>query len=302
MANIIAVVWDFDKTLVDGYMQDPIFAHFNVDAEAFWREVDALPDKYKREQHVRVNRDTIYLNHFIRYAKEGKFPGLNNQMLRQFGSKLTFYPGVPDIFEAARNVVAGEKRYTEYDIKVEHYVVSTGMREIIRGSIVENEVECAWGCELIEDTDPNDGNRRIISEIGYSIDNTSKTRALFEINKGVPQRDSMEVNTKVPEAQRRVRFENMIYIADGPSDIPAFSLTHKNGGATFAVYPHADFRAFRQVEQLRQEGRIDMFAEADYREGTTAYMWITQKIREYAERICRREQAKIPQGGTPKHL
>lgn len=112
----------------------------------------------------------------------------------------------------------------------------------------------------------------------------------------------MEVNTKVPEAQRRVRFENMIYIADGPSDIPAFSLTHKNGGATFAVYPHADFRAFRQVEQLRQEGRIDMFAEADYREGTTAYMWITQKIREYAERICRREQAKIPQGGTPKHL
>lgn len=89
VANIIAVVWDFDKTLVDGYMQDPIFAHFNVDAESFWREVDALPDKYKREQHVRVNRDTIYLNHFIRYAKEGKFPGLNNQMLRQFGSKLT---------------------------------------------------------------------------------------------------------------------------------------------------------------------------------------------------------------------
>ena len=72
MANIIAIVWDFDKTLVSGYMQDPIFAHYGIDADTFWAEVDALPEKYRKEQNVRVNRDTIYLNHFIRYAREGK--------------------------------------------------------------------------------------------------------------------------------------------------------------------------------------------------------------------------------------
>lgn len=76
MANIIAVVWDFDKTLVDGYMQDPIFEEYDVDSKAFWKEVNALPQKYKDEQDVLVNPDTIYLNQFIKYAKEGKFKRL----------------------------------------------------------------------------------------------------------------------------------------------------------------------------------------------------------------------------------
>lgn len=73
MKNIIAVIWDFDKTLVDGYMQDPIFKEYHVDASAFWREVNSLPEKYMREQHVRVNPDTIYLNQFLRYVKDGRF-------------------------------------------------------------------------------------------------------------------------------------------------------------------------------------------------------------------------------------
>ena len=73
MANIIAVVWDFDKTLVDGYMQDPIFEYYGINAHDFWTEVNALPKKYKEEQGVLVNPDTIYLNQFIRYAKIVKF-------------------------------------------------------------------------------------------------------------------------------------------------------------------------------------------------------------------------------------
>ena len=97
MANIIAVVWDFDKTLVDGYMQDPIFEEYNVDSKAFWKEVNALPQKYKDEQDVLVNPDTIYLNQFIKYAKEGKFKGLTNEKLKQFGSRLKFYKGIPKV-------------------------------------------------------------------------------------------------------------------------------------------------------------------------------------------------------------
>ncbi len=234
MANIIAIIWDFDKTLVDGYMQDPIFKYYSVDSRQFWKEVHALPQKYMEEQGVRVNKDSIYLNHFIQYANEGIFEGLNNEMLRKFGSELTFYPGIPEIFEKTRQIIRRNPAYQEYDIRVEHYIVSTGMKEIIAGSPVAEYVDAIWGCELIE---KEKEGRPVISEIGYTIDNTSKTRAIFEINKGVPKHPEIDVNSKVPEELRRVRFENMIYIADGPSDIPAFSVVNKNGGATFAVYP-----------------------------------------------------------------
>ncbi len=301
MANIIAVIWDFDKTLVNGYMQDPIFKEHGVEARAFWDEVNALPDKYWREQRVKVNRETIYLNHFINCAKKGIFPGLNNQKLRAYGRELVFYPGIPDIFERTKALVAGESKYREYDIKVEHYVVSTGMAEIIRGSAVMDHAEAVWGCEFIEE---DFGQGRVISELGYTIDNTSKTRAIFEINKGVPQNPHIDVNSKMPESLRRVRFENMIYIADGPSDIPAFSLVGARGGSTFAIYPKGDWKAMGQVEQMRMDGRIDMFAEADYTEGTTADMWICTKIRQIAERIYEAERSLLASSvsDVPRHL
>ncbi|WP_455194414.1 haloacid dehalogenase-like hydrolase [Eubacterium ramulus] len=306
MANIIAIVWDFDKTLVDGYMQDPVFENYGVDASEFWREVNALPEKYKKEQDVLVNPDTIYLNQFINYAKSGKFKGLTNQKLKEFGKDLKFYKGVPEIFKKTKDLIENDPTYKEYDIKVEHYIVSTGMTQIIKGSSVMPYVEHVWGCELIEGKD-KDG-APCISEIGYTIDNTSKTRALFEINKGVYSengREGVKVNTKIPEELRRVHFINMMYVADGPSDIPAFSVVNKNHGATFAIYPKGNMSAMRQVEQMRADGRINMYAEADYTDGTTAYMWICNKITEFAERIRKEEKDKIAKYASiegPKHL
>ena len=86
MANIIAVIWDFDKTIVDGYMQDPIFKEYGVDSTTFWDEVNKLPEVYEKEG-VKVNQDTIYLNHFIKYAQEGKFKGLSNAKLKEYGKQ-----------------------------------------------------------------------------------------------------------------------------------------------------------------------------------------------------------------------
>ena len=161
-----------------------------------------------------------------------------------------------------------------------------------------------WGCEFIESV--QEEGYRCISEVAYTIDNTTKTRALFEINKGVGIENSeIEVNTKIPEGNRRVHFINMMYIADGPSDIPAFSVVRKNGGATFAVYPKGNVEAMKQVEGLRKDGRIDMYAEADYRENTTAEMWICEKIKELADKIVQEEKEKIRRvtgGSTPRHL
>ena len=158
-----------------------------------------------------------------------------------------------------------------------------------------------WGCEMIEATD-KDG-KSVIAEIGYTIDNTTKTRAIFEINKGITEGNDANVNSKLTFEQRRVDFKNMIYIADGPSDVPAFSVVKGKGGATFAIYPKGNERAFHQVEQLREDGRIDMFAEADYSNGTTASMWICNKIKEFADRIKKQEQEKRGfYNSVPKHL
>ena len=300
MANIIAVVWDFDKTLITGYMQDPMFKKFNIDGNLFWSEVNALPKKYWDEQKVKVNRDTIYLNHILTYVKEGKFPKLNNEMLKEFGKTLTFYPGVMEILQKTKALISTNPAYSEFDIKVEHYVVSTGLVKTILGSKIMPHITYVWGCELLENKDA-DGNS-VVCELGYTIDNTSKTRALFEINKG-SQINGIDVNSNVPENLRRVHFKNMIYIADGPSDVPAFSLVKKNGGSTFAIYPPKDHSAFRQVEQLRKDGRIDMYAEANYSEGTTANLWITNKIKDLADDIRYAEKAKFASvSSAPKHL
>lgn len=290
MKNVIAVIWDFDKTLVNGYMQDPIFKEYQIDATAFWQEVNSLPEKYKKEQQVKVNPDTIYLNHFLKYVREGKFKGLNNAKLKDYGKQQSFYKGIPEIFKTTTELLRHDPVCEEYNIRVEHYIVSTGFAQVIRGTSIMAYVKYVWGCEMIEGEDA-DGHK-VISEIGYTIDNTSKTRALFEINKGVGRDIDVNVNSRMTYEQRRVDFKNMIYIADGPSDVPAFSVVKGNGGATFAIYPKGDSAAFQQVERLREDGRIDMFAEADYSDGTTASMWICNKIREFAERIKKEEQAK----------
>ena len=300
MANIIAVIWDCDKTLIDGYMQDPIFDKFRINAHEFWTKVNSTPKELEK-QGIRVNADTYYLNHFIKCAHDGTFPGLNNAMLKEFGSKEKFYPGIPEIFEQTKKMFRDDKTYSEYGIQVEHYIVSTGFAEIIRGSVLMPYVDGVWGCELL-DTQTKEGTA--ISEIVYTIDNTTKTRAIFEINKGIGKIPEINVNSNIPKEMRRVQFENMIYIADGPSDIPAFSVVKQNGGATFAIYPKGDMNAMRQVEQMRIDGRVDMYAEADYSKGTTAYMWITNKIQDMADRIRSNEKEKIlaSTSAVPHHL
>ena len=308
MPNVIAVIWDFDKTLIDGYMQTPIFKEYKVDEKTFWKEVNSLPDKYKK-QGVQVNKDTVYLNHLIKYVKDGEMEGLNNASLKEFGKEQNFYPGVVDLIKNMQQELdamakADEKNYKEYDIKVENYIVSTGIKKVIEGTELVSCVEGIWGCELIDAPVSDKANEREISEVGYTIDNTTKTRALFEINKGIPQNPDIDVNAKMDAASRRVKFNHMIYIVDGPSDVPAFSVVNKFGGATFAVYPKKDKNAFRQVEKLREDGRIDMYAEADYSKDTTAHMWIMNKVKEIADQIYNEEKAKLQASisGVPRHL
>ena len=308
--NTIAIIWDFDKTLIPGYMQEPIFKKYGVDEKKFWNEVNALPDEYAK-RGIRVNKDTIYLNHMITCVNQGIFKGLNNRILRELGKELEFYPGVPQIFQDLKDIVEKDEKYQNFSIQVEHYIVSTGITEMIKGSKISDFVDGIWGCEFIEnpirsnlDIKVDEKNKEgILNQIGYIIDNTSKTRAIFEINKGT-NKFNIDVNSKIDKNKRRVPFENMIYIADGPSDIPVFSILRQYGGKTFAIYPVGDKRAFNQVNNLIKDGRIDMYASADYSKDTTAYMWLTENVREIANRIYNINIKQLAEsaGTVPSHL
>ena len=267
--NVIAMVWDFDKTLIRDYMQVPLFKRYGIDSKQFWDEVNALPEFYAKKG-IHINRDTSYLNHILTYVKAGKMRGLSNQILRDCGKELELFPGLPEFFPKIKSLVEENEKFQKAGIKLEHYVVSTGFAETIRGSAVAPYLDGIFGCEFIEEpAQPGfltaaekalDGE---ISQVASALDNTSKTRYLFEINKGANKFETIDVNSQIAKSNRRIPFENMIYIADGPSDVPAFSILNQSGGVTYAIYPAHDRMAMRQVDALRKDHRIQMYGEAD---------------------------------------
>jgi hypothetical protein len=314
LQNIIACIWDFDKTLIPGYMQAPIFDHYRVDAQKFWKEVNELPKFYRKNGLDLIVPDTVYLNHFITYTRDGIFKGLNNKRLREFGAEIKFYKGLPEFFNEVKHFVKTDPSYRQHDIRVEHYIVSTGLRQMILGSNIAPYVDGVWGCEFVENPPQADyldpagrqtpGSSKIISQIAYALDNTTKTRAIFEINKGTNKISDIDVNAKIPDEDRRVPIQNMIYIADGPSDIPVFSIVNRFGGRTFAVYQPGSNEEFSQVNNLQKQGRVQSYGEADYTKGSQTAMWIENAVKEIAKLIVANRQRALGDkiGKPPKHL
>jgi hypothetical protein len=321
--NVIALVWDFDKTLIPGYMQDPIFAAYNIDPTTFWREVNALPAYFAR-QGVTVHPDTAYLNHLLTYVQHGRMPGLTNARLRELGAQIVFHPGLPEFFRTIRAHVEEHPEARRFEIRLEHYIVSTGLRTMIEGSAIAPLVNGVWASEFLEsppapgfDPDaaaaPEDETVGLaqalfpmhgVSQIAVAYDNTSKTRALFEINKGSNTDPSIQVNAKVRAEDRRVPFQHMIYIADGPSDVPAFAVMRLNQGTGFAVYDPTNPASLKQVDRLRRDGRIDHFGPADYRPGSPTSDWLTLQVDRIAAEITEQRSLALKErvGEAPRHL
>lgn len=307
--NVIAMIWDFDKTLIPGNMQGPLFRHFGIDETEFWKEVDGLDEFYRSHGSKLIQRDHLYLHHILTYVRDGRMPGLGNALLRELGAEIEFHTGMPDYLEMARKTIESNPRYAEHQIHVEHYIVSTGLREMILGSAVAPQIEYVWACEFTELVAPPDyaaHQGQLFSPAGeirqliYTIDNTSKTRAIFEINKGTNKNSSIDVNAKIAREDRRVPFQNMIYVADGPSDVPVFSIIGENGGRTYAVYQPGSERQFQQAARLLEQDRVDAFGEADYSEGSHTAMWLQHSAETIADRIVRdREEALNERMGLP---
>jgi hypothetical protein len=314
LQNIIACIWDFDKTLSPGYMQAPIFEMYRIDPKKFWKEVDELPDYYKKDGLDLISTDTLYLNHILTYARQGTFKGLNNARLRKLGGKIPLYEGLPDFFDKIKHFVASNPEYAQHEIQVEHYIVSTGLRQMILGNKIAPHVDGVWGCEFIEDPAPPGyldagkeaapGASEVISQIAYALDNTTKTRAVFEINKGSNKIPGIDVNAMIPDADRRIPFQNMIYVADGPSDVPVFSLINRFGGRTFAVYQSGSSSEFSQVNNLQKQKRVQSYGEANYTEDSQTSMWIKNAITEICSQIVKNREKALGDkiGKPPRHL
>jgi hypothetical protein len=310
--NIIACIWDFDKTLIPDYMQSPLFRRYGVDEATFWAETNALVENYRRRGYT-LSGEISYLNHLLTYVLSGQMGGLNNAVLLKCGAEIRFYPGLPGFFGTSKAWVADKPEYRKHDIRLEHYIVSTGLAQMIRGSAVAPHVDGVWGCEFIENPlQPGFLQQKElelsadaeIAQIGMVIDNTTKTRALFEINKGTNKNPAIDVNSRIAAEDRRIPFQNMIYIADGPSDVPSFSVVKGNGGNAYGVYNPAKPDEYAQNDRLRQVGRIDHYGPADYTESSSTTQWLRLQIHEICDRIVRDREAAVAQrtARPPRHL
>ncbi|HEY6342163.1 MAG TPA: hypothetical protein VIY49_11775 [Bryobacteraceae bacterium] len=215
--------------------------------------------------------------------ERGVFRGLSNQTLLELGAEIELFEGLPEFFTEVKEQIRGDRQFAVHGITVEHYIVGTGLRQMIMGSKIAANVDGAWGCEFTEsvgtpgylEEGPRlfDTTESVIRAVGYAIDHTTKTRALFEINKGSNKDPNIDVNAAIAPEDRRVPFQNMIYIADGPSGIPAFSIVNQYGGRTFAVYKPKSIEHFRSVDRLQKENRVQGIGEPSYVEGSLTAMY-----------------------------
>jgi hypothetical protein len=256
--DIIALVFDFDDTLAPD-STTKFLRHHKINTTTFWqKDVKNLVERG-------FDQPTAYLRLILDQVNpRGKLRGLTNASLRQFGGSLDtdFYPGLPKFFDEMRTQVVRDSK----QIQIEFYIISGGLCEMIRGSkIVQKYFNGVYGCHLSGDTE--DGPLKYIKR---SVTFTEKTRYLFEVNKGLKQEDTWRnpilVNQSIPPEERRIPFRNMIYVGDGLTDIPCFSLLKVNQGLGFGVFnPKSDKNTKQALEEFLQTDRVVSMHSPDYR-------------------------------------
>ena len=301
--TVIAMVWDFDQTLIRGSMISAILNDYQIPEDEFWNDVSALADQYAGH-NLRVDPQSMYPNHLLTLAWNGRMSGLNNARLRSYGEQLAYYEGMPDFLHTIAEGVAQNPQYERYGIAVEHYIVSSGLRQIIEGSEIRRSVRDVWATEFIESPIGLDtACGPIIAQIGYPMSDSVKTRALFELNKGTNIEPSIDINGEMAESERRIPFSHMICVADGPSDVPLFAVVKRMGGKAFGVYDPTDHSHFDQASLLLEQGRTNSVFEADYRPDRPAVLWLTRAVRQIADNIVVQQEALLRAAwtGGPGH-
>lgn len=241
---IVAIMYDFDKTLSTKDMQEFDFIPaLGETPSEFWSASNDLAVGHQ------MDRILAYMYLMLKKAKDKGEP-LTKNSLMSLGRGIQFYPGVEEWFE--RINAYGKK----HGVVIEHYVISSGVKEIIEGSSIAKYFKAIYACEYFYD----ENGEAIWPK--QAVNYTNKTQYLFRINKGVLDvYDDETLNGYVVEDERRVPFRNMIYIGDGLTDVPCMKLVKLNHGQSVAVFRKRDKG---MAKRLIAEGRVDFITIADY--------------------------------------
>ena len=246
-APIIAFLYDFDKTLCTTDMEDYAFIpSLGYTPAEFWGRANAFG------WENRMDGLLAYMYTMIQECAAQNIK-LDRAFLNHCGESIQLFPGVREWF--ARINAFGES----LGVQVEHYVISSGLREIIEGSGIAQEFREIYACEFYY----NENGDACWPKLDVNF--TNKTQFVYRINKGIldVSRDK-ELNDSMPDDSKRVPFTNMIYMGDGLSDVPCMKMMRAYGGQAIPVYQASNRQG---VEKLLADGRVDFIFPADYREG-----------------------------------
>ena len=245
---IVAFLYDFDKTLCTTDMEDYAFIpSLGYTPSEFWAKANGFG---------RENKMDGLLAYMYTMIRECAAQGirLDRDYLVRSGEAIELFPGVREWF--ARITAYG----ADLGVEVEHYVISSGLSEVIEGSGIAHEFKQIYACEFYYD------ENGLAAWPKLDVNFTNKTQFVYRINKGILDiaRDK-ELNDSMPDDSKRVPFTNMVYVGDGLSDVPCMKMMRAYGGQAIAVYQQSNRAG---VEKLLQDGRVDFIFPADYREGT----------------------------------
>lgn len=242
---ILAVCYDFDYTLSPQNMQDGYISLLGADVAEFWKK----SNDFAKDNNMDSNSAYMYL--MLDLAR-GKIV-LNRENLAAYGASIELYPGVTEWFD--RINAYGRL----HGITVEHYILSSGLREMIDGTSIRKHFRAVFASSYYY----NDrGEPKWPAQV---INYTNKTQFLFRIEKDVLDVNDMEVNRHYEEGEVRVPFRNIVYMGDSRTDIPCMKLVNSMGGHSIGIYENGQKK---EVYDLVKDQRIRYFAEADYREGS----------------------------------
>lgn len=246
---VLAICYDFDKTLspddmqAQGYIQS-----VGYDTVQFWNESNGMASDNDMDNNL------AYMYKMVQES-EGNFI-FNKSKLAEYGSKVKLFNGVDSWFERIR--AYGQER----DVIVEHYIISSGLKEMIEGTKIAKN----GAFEKIYASSFYYNNRGVAKWPAQVINYTSKTQFLFRIEKGVLDVNDPGVNDYFPPEEIRVPFRNMVYIGDSDTDIPCMKLVNSYGGHSIGVY-NPDTKDKAKVLKMIRDRRIKYFVPADYSEG-----------------------------------
>lgn len=249
MKHIIAMVYDFDGTLSPSPMQEyTVLPELQIKPKDFWDEVIEETKKRKSNQII------TYMMLMLNKANEKKVK-ITKYDLGKMAKKIEYFPGVPDFFERMKKFVNKESKSK---IILRHYIISSGLEEIIKKTKIKKNFYNIFASDYYYD---HYGKAEYPN---LAICDTLKTQFLFRINKG-KEKLTESINEYMSEKKRPIPFQRIIYIGDGMTDVPSMTVTRKNGGYALAVYKKDNNKSLNICKKLFQAGRIDFYAEANYK-------------------------------------